>query len=99
MLETEKLEGFRSPISMAQTRDGCETPKENASCFLLSQFQSKFCEPLPHMLLELVRVLTKLKRHHKIISKMHQIRFALTVRLDFLFKPQIENEVKIKVAQ
>src|ERR1700756_5682324 len=99
VFEAEKLERFRSPASVAQTCNGCETSEENAPCLLLSQLQSKFCEPFPHLLLELVRVLPKLKSHHKVISKTRQIRLASAVRLDFLLKPQIENEMQIKVAQ
>jgi hypothetical protein len=99
MFEAKKLESFWSPISVAQTRNACKAPKENASCFLLSQFQPEFREPLPHFRLELVRVFPELKTHHKIISETHQIRLAPTVWPDFLLKPQIENEVKIKVAQ
>src|SRR5215469_4226022 len=99
MFEAEKLEGFRPPISMTQTRNGCETSKENTPCFLLSQLQSKFCKSLPHMFLEAVCIFPKLKGHHEIIGEARQICFALTVRLDFLFKPQIENEVKVKVTQ
>jgi hypothetical protein len=34
-----------------------------------------------------------------IISKTHQMRLAPTLRFDLLLKPQIENKVKIKVAQ
>ena len=99
MLEAQKLEGLRPPQSVSQTSHVCESPKEYAPSLFLGQLQPELREPLPHSLLELVRVFTELEAHHKVISKTHQIRLAPTLRFDFLLKPQIENKMKIKVAQ
>jgi hypothetical protein len=99
MLEAQKLEGLRPSQSVSQTSHTCESPKEYAPSFLLGQFQPEFREPFPHPLLELVRVLSELEAHHKVISKTHQIRLAPTLRFDLLLKPYIENKVKIKIAQ
>jgi hypothetical protein len=99
MLEAKKLESFRPPQSVPQTSHACESPKEYAPSFLLGQLQPEFRKPFPHLLLELVRVLPELESHHKVIGKTHQIRLAPTLLLDFLLKPQIENKMKIKVAQ
>ena len=51
------------------------------------------------LLESLARIIPELESHHKIISKTHQVRLAPTLRFDFLLKPQIENEVEIKVTQ
>jgi hypothetical protein len=99
MLEAQKLEGLRPSQSVPQTGHACESSKEYAPSLLLGQFQSEFREPLLHSLLELVCILPELETHHKVISKTHQIRLAPTLRFDLLLKPQIENKVKIKVAQ
>lgn len=66
MLETQKLEGLRSPQSVPQTCHACESPKEYAPSLLLGQLQSEFREPLPHFLLEVVRILSELETHHEV---------------------------------
>jgi len=99
VLEAQKLEGLRPPQSMSQTCDGCESSKEYAPSLLLGQLQTEFREPLPHFLLEVVHLLSILEAHHEIVSETHEVRLASTLRFDLLLKPQIKNEVEVKVAQ
>ena len=73
MFEAQKLEGFWSPQSVPQACHACESPKEYAPSFLLGQLQTEFREPLPHLLLEVVHILSELETHHEIISKTQQI--------------------------
>ena len=99
MFEAQKLEGFWPPQSVPQACHACESPKEYAPSFLLGQLQTEFREPLPHLLLEVIRILSELETHHEIISETQQLRLAPTLRFDLLLKPQIENKVEVKVAQ
>ena len=66
MFESQKLEGLRSSQSVPQTGHACESSKEYAPSFLLGQLQTEFREPLPHLLLEMVNVLSILETHHEI---------------------------------
>jgi hypothetical protein len=84
---------------VSQTGHACKSPKEYAPSFLLGQLQTEFRKPLPHFLLEVVHLFSELETHHEIISETQQIRLAPTLRFDLLLKPQIENEVEVKVAQ
>src|SRR6516164_10010566 len=99
MFEAQKFEGLRSPQSMPLTREVCESPKEYAPRLFLGQLQSEFREPLPHLRLEMVHVLSVLETHHEIVSETDEIRLASTLRFDLLFKPQIENKMEVEVTQ
>jgi hypothetical protein len=52
-----------------QAGHACESPKEYAPSFLLGQLQPEFREPLPHVLLEVVRILSELETHYEVISE------------------------------
>jgi hypothetical protein len=84
---------------MSQACHTCETSKEYAPSLLFGQLQTEFREPFPHLLLELVHILSELEAHHEIVSETHEIRLASTLRFDLLLKPQIENKVEVKVTQ
>ena len=47
----------------------CESPKEYAPSLLLGQLQTEFREPLPHLLLEMVHVLSGLNRENHVSTK------------------------------
>ena len=66
MFETQKLESFWPPQSVPQACHACESPKEYAPSFLLGQLQTEFREPLPHLLLEVVGILSELETHHEV---------------------------------
>jgi Mg2+ and Co2+ transporter CorA len=99
MFEAQKLEGLRPSQSMSQTCHSCESSKEYVPSLFFGQLQSEIREPLPHLLLELVHILSELETHDEIISETHEVRLASTLWFDLLFKPQIENKVEVKVAQ
>src|SRR5215472_1573060 len=99
MFEAQKLEGLRSPQSVPPTCYVCESPKEYAPSLFLGQLQTEFREPLPHLLLEMVHVLSILETHHEVVSETHEVRFASTLRFDLLLKPQVENKVEVEVTQ
>src|SRR5215472_9730437 len=99
MFEAQKLKGLRPPQSVPQTCYSCESPKEYAPSLFLGQLQTEFGEPLPHLLLEMVHILSELEAHHKVISETQQICLPSASRFDLLLKPQIENKVEVKVAQ
>jgi hypothetical protein len=71
MFEAQKFERLRPSQSVPQTCHACESSKEYAPSFLLGQLQTEFREPLPHSLLEMVRILSELETHHEIISETH----------------------------
>src|SRR5215471_105301 len=79
MFEAQEFERFWSPESVSQTRHGCESSKEYAPSLFLGQLQTEFREPLPHLLLEMVHVLSKLETHHEIVSEAYEVRFASTL--------------------
>jgi hypothetical protein len=97
MLEAQKLESLWSALPVSLPCNGREAPEEYAPSLFLGQFQPKIGEPLPHLHLEAVHVLSELERHHEIIGETHQIRLTPTSRFDLLLKPQVEQEVKIDV--
>jgi hypothetical protein len=96
MLETQKLEGLRSSQSVPQTSYFCESPKEYAPSLFLGQLQPEFRKPFPYSLLEMIRILSELEAHHKVISKTHQIRLTPTLRFDLLLKPQCREQSEDK---
>ena len=69
MLEAQKLEGFRPPQSVPQACHACEPSKEDAPSLFLGQLQTEFREPLPHFLLEVVRVSQHLLRIYTCSSR------------------------------
>ncbi len=71
MFEAQKFKGLWSPQSVPQTCHACKSSKEYAPSFLLGQLQTEFREPLPHSLLEMVRILSELEAHHEVISETH----------------------------
>src|SRR5215472_10049232 len=68
MFEAQKFESFRSSQSVPPTCYVCESPKEYAPSLFLGQLQTEFREPLPHLLLEMVHILSILETHHEVSS-------------------------------
>src|SRR5215469_9411871 len=68
MFEAQKFESLRSPQSVSLTCHARESPKEYAPSLFLGQLQTEFREPLPHLLLEMVHVLSILETHHEVSS-------------------------------
>jgi len=99
MFEAQKLESLRPSLPVPQPRDGREATEEYAPSLVLGQLQPKVRKPLPHFHLKAVYVLSELESRHEVISETHQIRLTPTSRFDLLFKPQVEQEVKIDVTQ
>ena len=99
MFEAQKFERLRSPQSVSLTCHARESPKEYAPSLFLGQLQTEFREPLPHLLLEMVHVLSILETHHEIVSEAYEIRLAPALWFDFLCKPQIENKMEVEVTQ
>jgi hypothetical protein len=71
MFEAQKVERLRPSQSVSQICHRCESPKEYAPSLLLGQLQTEFREPFPHLLLEMVHILSELETHHEIISETH----------------------------
>jgi hypothetical protein len=57
-----------------------------APSFLLGQRQTEFRKPLPHLLSEVVRILSELETHHEIIGETQPICLPPTLRFDLLLK-------------
>jgi hypothetical protein len=96
MLETQKFKCLR-PLSVLAPCSGSKATEEKQPSFVFGQLQVESRKALPQVLLEILRVFQKLEASHKIICESHQVRLALALRFEFLFKPQVEREVQIEI--
>ena len=99
MFKTKELKRFGSSSASLLLRLRRKAPEEDSPRLFLGQLQTELCEPVPNFRLEAVHVIPVLERRHKVIREPHQICFATAAWLDFLFKPEVQQEVKVDIAQ
>ncbi|SRR6266436_881741 len=98
MLEAQKLKSLR-PHPGPCPIDSSKPAKLQNPSLLLGQIQVESDKPLPKLPEKFFRLVPVLETAHEIIDESHQIRLALTLRLEFLLKPQVQRVMQIKITE